>query len=254
MSDLKSVLWIAGGTLVLLALALLWQLLVNVGLLSGAFFPSPAKTWEALQRGIATGSLLSASLQTILHMVFGWLLASLVGIALGAMIGMSPAARVYLSPSLEFIRPVPASAIAPVAIVFLGLTEQMIVALIGFGALWPMLLTTVHGFTAVHPRLYEVRRMLGQSRWVFVWKIALPSASKDILDGLRLGLTIALILAVVGEMLTMQGGLGSHILLASRRFRAPDVFAGVVLLGFIGLFSNALLRLAERRLLRWKFN
>lgn len=246
-------LWTAGSALVLAALFLLWHVAVTVGLLSPAFFPSPERTFQALVRGFASGSLLGASLSTIIHMAVGWLLASLVGIVLGAMIGMSPTARSYLNGVLEFIRPLPASAMAPVAMLFLGLTEQMVLALVVFGSLWPMLLTTAHGFTVIHPRLYEVRKVLGQSRWDFVWKIALPSAAKDIIDGMKLGLTVALILSVVGEMLTIQGGLGSHVLLASRGFRAADVFAGVVLLGLIGLISNALLREVERRLLRWKF-
>lgn len=251
MKPLPSILWTAGGVLVLIGLVATWQVAVNTGALSAAFFPGPERTWQALVRGFTSGALVEASMRTIFHMSLGWLLASLVGIALGALIGMSPAARAYLSGSLEFIRPLPASAMAPVAILFLGLTEQMIVALIVFGSLWPMLLTTAHGFSAIHPRLYEVRKVLGQSRWQFVWNVALPSATKDIVDGMKLGLTVALILSVVGEMLTIQGGLGSHILLASRGFRAADVFAGIVLLGLIGLISNALLLMAERRLLRW---
>lgn len=250
---MRSLFLAGGGMLVLLALLLLWQIAVGAGLLSPAFFPAPGKTWNALVRGFATGALVEASLRTIFHMAVGWLVASFVGIALGSIIGMSPTARAYLGGILEFIRPLPASAIAPVAILFLGLTEQMVLALIVFGSLWPMLLTTAHGFATINPRLYEVQKVLGQSRRDFVLKVALPSASKDIIDGMKLGLTVALILSVVGEMLTIQGGLGSHILLASRGFRAADVFAGVVLLGLIGLVSNALLRMTERRLLRWKF-
>jgi ABC-type nitrate/sulfonate/bicarbonate transport system permease component len=69
---------------------------------------------------------------------------------------------------------------------------------------------------------------------------------------MRLGLTIALILAVVGEMLTGRDGLGNWILLAARSFRAPDLFAGVILLGLLGYVSAQLLSFAEQRLLRWR--
>jgi ABC-type nitrate/sulfonate/bicarbonate transport system permease component len=94
--------------------------------------------------------------------------------------------------------------------------------------------------------------MLKMSRPAFVWKIALPSALADILAAMRLGLLTALILSVVGEMLAFQGGLGSHILEASRAYRSPDLFAGVVMLGMIGLISNILLSTVETRLLRWR--
>ena len=94
--------------------------------------------------------------------------------------------------------------------------------------------------------------MLRLSRLAFIVKIGLPNALPDAIAGMRLSLTVALILAIVGEMLASQQGLGTAILLAARSFRAADLFAGVGLLGLIGLASNALLTTCERRLLRWK--
>jgi ABC-type nitrate/sulfonate/bicarbonate transport system permease component len=185
-------------------------------------------------------------------MIYGWLLASFLGVALGALIGSSRVARDYLGPSLEFLRPLPASAIAPVAIAFFGLSNAMVLGVIGFGTLWPMLLATIHGFAAVEPRLIEVARVLKLSRAQVIWKIALPNALPDILAGMRFALTVALILSVVGEMLASQEGLGHRILLAARSFRSADLFAGVILLGAVGFASNTMLALAERRLLRWR--
>jgi ABC-type nitrate/sulfonate/bicarbonate transport system permease component len=75
----------------------------------------------------------------------------------------------------------------------------------------------------------------------------------DILSGMRVGLTIALILAVVGEMLASRPGLGQAILLAARSFQSADLYAGVILLGLIGYVSGTALSLVERRLLRWRF-
>ncbi|MDH7794260.1 MULTISPECIES: ABC transporter permease [unclassified Beijerinckia] len=245
-------LWLAGSLVVLVGIVGLWSAFSNSGILPRAFFPGPERAWAALVAGVMQGTMLVETAETILRMVYGWVLASFIGIALGSIIGISPWARTYVAPMLEAIRPLPASAVAPVLIVLFGMTNEMIVILIAFGSLWPMLLTTVHGFANVHPRLREVSRSLAISRWDFVRKVALPNALPDIMTGLRLGLTIALILAVVGEMITVQGGLGSRILMAARSFRSPDIFAGVLLLGLIGLASNVLLTVAERRLLRWR--
>jgi sulfonate transport system permease protein len=140
----------------------------------------------------------------------------------------------------------------PVAIAILGLTDAMVLAVIAFGALWPMLLATVHGFAAVEPRLYQVSRALGLSQLEVIRKIALPSAMPDILSGMRVGLTIALILAVVGEMLASRPGLGQAILLAARSFQSADLFAGVIMLGLIGYVSGTALSLVEQRMLRWR--
>ena len=94
----------------------------------------------------------------------------------------------------------------------------MVLAVIAFGALWPMLLATVHGFAAVEPRLYEVARALGMSRLAVILRLALPSSMPDIFSGMRLGLTVALILAVVGEKCCGPDGLGHSC--CSRRGRS----------------------------------
>ena len=128
----------------------------------------------------------------------------------------------------------------------------MALGVIGFGAIWPMLLSTMHGFAAVEPRLCEVARALQLSRWQVHRKISLPSAAPDILAGLRLGLTVSLILAVVCEMIAGLDGLGQWVLLAARAFHSADLFAGVMLLGAIGLVGAMALNVLERRLLVWR--
>ena len=202
--------------------------------------------------GLTDGEMLDKTVRTVERMVYGWLLASLIGIVLGAIVGVSQTARAYVEPTLEFLRPLPASALIPVGVAILGLTDSMVLAVIALGALWPMLLATVQGFAAVEPRLYHVSRALGLSRRDVVWKIALPSAMPDILAGMRVGLTIALILAVVGEMIASRPGLGQVILLAARSFQSADLYAGVILLGVVGYVSGLLLSLVESRLLRWR--
>lgn len=242
----------AGALAVTAALVALWAAVAGLKLVSPVFLPSPAATWQALSAGFTRGELLALSAGTVERMVYGWALASLAGIALGAVIGSSRVLREWLAPTLELMRPLPASAIVPVVIAFVGLSPAMVLIVVVFGSVWPVLLATVHGFASVEPRLHEVSRVLGLSRPAYVWKVGLPNALPDALAGMRIALTVALILAVVGEMLASQQGLGTAILLAARSFRSADLFAGVVLLGAIGLASNALLTLAERQLLRWK--
>jgi ABC-type nitrate/sulfonate/bicarbonate transport system permease component len=118
--------------------------------------------------------------------------------------------------------------------------------------MWPVLLATVHGLAAVHVQLREVAQALQLRPLAFIWKIGLPNAMPDILAGMRLSLTVSLIVSVVGEMIASQAGLGQAILLAARSFRASELFAGIVLLGLIGFASNALLAVTEKRLLKWQ--
>ena len=116
----------------------------------------------------------------------------------------------------------------------------------------PVLLATIHGFAAVSAQLQEVARCLQMSRTAYAFKIGLPNALPDIFAGMRLSLTISLIVSVVGEMIASQPGLGQAILLAARSFRASELFAGIVLLSLIGFASSALLAMFENRFLKWQ--
>ncbi len=230
----------------------LWWLASVTGTVSRAFVPNPFDAWAALERGFQRGQLMDQTMGTVGRMLAGWLLAGVVGVALGAAIGLSASARAWLQPTLEFLRPLPASAIIPVAIALFGLSPTMALAVVAFGSLWPTLLGTIHGFAAVEPRLREVAACLEMSKPAFALKMGLPNAVPDIIAGMRLSMTVALILAVVCEMLASQTGLGTAILLAARSFQSADLFAGIALLGLIGLVSNAALGLIERRALVWQ--
>lgn len=242
----------AGSLAVLAAFIALWWLASHQQWVSKVFLPTPEATVAALKEGLQGGELLAQSGHTLRRMVEGWLLACFAGIALGALIGTSAAARAWLQPTLEFIRPLPASAIMPLAISIFGLGPNMVLFVVAFGAMWPVLLATLHGFASIEPRLREVAAALQLPRRDVIWKIGLPSAMPDILAGMRLSMTVSLIVAVVGEMIASQSGLGQAILMAARSFRASDLFAGIVLLGAIGFGANALLAAAESRLLRWQ--
>lgn len=236
----------------LAAFVALWWFASRSGWVNRAFLPSPADTAASLVQGLSGGELLGYTGATLGRMLAGWVLASALGIALGALIGSSQRAREWIAPTLEFIRPLPASAVMPLAIALFGLSGGMVLAVVAFGSMWPVLLATLHGLAAVHPRLREVSQALQLGRLEFIAQIGLPNAMPDILSGMRLSMTVSLIVSVVGEMIASQSGLGQAILLAARSFQASELFAGIVLLGAIGFASNAVLALAEHRLLRWQ--
>jgi ABC-type nitrate/sulfonate/bicarbonate transport system permease component len=251
MKGSRSLMWLASAVVLLLLIGL-WQLGSEAGLIPQAFFPGPDRSFGALADQVVTPEFWEAFAATLRRMFFGFVLASIAGVMLGALIGLSPAVRTYLEPALELIRPLPASAVIPVFVLMLGLNERMIVTVVAFAAIWPALLGTVHGFKTVEPRLFEVSRILHLRPLELVWKIALPNALPDIFAGLRLSLTVSLILAVVAEMQSGSTGLGHNIVLAARSFRSADLFAGIIVLGAIGYVSNTVLERVEQHLLRWR--
>lgn len=244
--------WFAASLGFAAALLLIWEGAVHAGLVRPLFFPAPSRIWAALVHGVVDGSMLSDTVVTVSRTLGGWLAASLVGAALGALIGLSRRANAYLGSTLEALRPLPPASLVPIFVAVFGYSEQMVMAIIAFGALWPCLLSTVSGFRAVEPRLYEVARVLGMGRPAVLFRIALPSALPEIFAGMRVGLTVSLILVVVGEMLGSRPGLGLSILLAQRSFQSPDLFAGIAVLGLIGFLTATLLNAVESRLLFWR--
>lgn len=241
-----------GGIAVVAGLLGLWALVTRFELVSPVFLPRIGDILGALVELAEDGSLGKAVVGTASRMLLGFGMASLVGCCAGLAIGLSPTMRAYVEPSLEFLRPLPASAIIPLAVMFLGLSKAMIFSVIVFGSLWPTLLATVQGIKSVEPRLFEMARTMELSHRSVIGTIVLPAALPDIFAGLRLAMTVSLILAVVTEMMSAEPGLGATILQSARSFRSPELFAGVFMLGAIGFATNVVMEAVQRRLLRWR--
>jgi sulfonate transport system permease protein len=243
----------AGATVAFtLFVLLIWQLSVDSGLVNRLFLATPLQAFGALVERAQSGTLWAAVFDTAQRMTLGWVLAIILAMVLGTLIGNSRTAHEFMAPTLEFFRPLPASAIIPVAVLFLGLTTAMSTFVVAFGSLWPVLLAAIHGYVKVPRELREVASTLEMGRLRYIVTIALPSASVDIMAGLRISLALALILTVVTEMQASLPGLGYEIFMAQRTFRSADLYAGLIALGAFGFFVSHLLLVVERRLMRWK--
>jgi ABC-type nitrate/sulfonate/bicarbonate transport system permease component len=243
---------VAAATAFTLLVIVLWQVVVEAGLVNRLFLAAPSQAFAVIVERAWSGTLWTAILDTAQRMAAGWVLAVLLAMALGIAIGNSKSANQFLSPTLEFFRPLPASAVIPVAVLFFGLTTTMSTFVIAFGSLWPVLLGAIHGFVKVPRELREVASTLEMSKVRYIVTVAIPSASVDIMAGLRISLALALILTVVTEMQASLPGLGYDIFLAQRTFRSADLYAGLITLGVFGFLVSHLLLLAERRLMWWR--
>jgi sulfonate transport system permease protein len=247
---ISRLLWLGGSAVVTAILIAVWQFIANLKLLPAVFFPGPDVTWRAFVKGMTTGELLPAALTTLGQMLSGWSSAAVLGVLLGGAIASSPMLRVYCVPSLEYFRQIPSSAKLPVAMMILGMNDEMIVVIIAIGAVWPVLLSMIQGFGSIEPRLIDTGRNLQLGKVAMFWKIGLPSALPDIFAGLRISLTISLILAVVAEILTGLGGIGTLLQHSASLYRGSELFAGIMVLSIIGLLCNFALASVSGRLLR----
>ena len=155
----------------------------------------------------------------------------MVAVPLGLLMGSISFVYRLLEPITEFIRPIPSSAYIPVAILFLGIGNEMKIFIVFLACLFPVLLNTYGGVRGVDPVLVDTGRTFGLSRLSALRQIIFPAVLPNILTGMRISLGIALIVAIVAEMITGNSGIGYYILDMQRTFRVPEMFAGIFTLG-----------------------
>lgn len=189
-------------------------------------------------------------LPSLRNLAIGFALGAGLGIALGVALGLSRAARLAL-PLLEVMRAVPIIALIPLIIMLLGTGDGQKIAIIGFGALWPVLLNTTEGVRAIDPTLRDASHSLGLRRTDTLLCVVLPAASPQIVAGLRLAVSIALVATVGSELFASTRGIGYVILAATQGWDMPQMWAALIMLGIVGYALNTLMSLFERRLLRW---
>jgi sulfonate transport system permease protein len=227
------------GTAVLVFVGLAWEAAVRSGLLEYEYLPAPsviALGWGELAReGILTPDIA----HTLISVAIGWAAAMVLGISLGFLLGLSATARRYSLASIEVLRPMPGVAFAPVGLLLFGfsLKTEMVVTILP--VLWPVLVNTMGGVTGVHQRLYDVGRTFRLSRKDTILSIILPAAMPPIVVGARISLGLALVLAVVAEMVGNPEGLGYGIVREQQALRPDLMFAYIVTVGFIGIVLNA---------------
>jgi ABC-type nitrate/sulfonate/bicarbonate transport system permease component len=193
----------------------------------------------------------SDAVPSLERMALGFGLAVLLGVGGGLLLGSSPVIGRLADPLVEFLRAIPPPLLIPIAILVLGIGAQMKVAVIAAGCVWPILLNTIDGVRGTEPTLLETSRVYGVGRWDILRSVVLPAASPRIFAGLRIALSLALILMVISEMQASTNGIGFFVLQAQRSFAIPEMWSGILLLGLLGYLINGGFALLERRLLRW---
>lgn len=240
------------GFVLIAVLLAAWEYASAMRLIDPVSMPRVSLIAAAWLKTLNGGALLHAVLPTLGRIFAGFALAAVIAVPLGLLMGSIPLVYRLLEPATELIRPIPSSAYIPVAILFLGIDNEMKVFVIVIACLFPILLNTYGGVRGIDPVLIDTGRTFGLSRAKALWQIVLPAALPNILTGMRISLGIALIVAVVAEMIAGNSGIGYFILDMQRIFRVPEMFAGIFTLGVLGFAINFIFLKIEGRLLHWR--
>jgi ABC-type nitrate/sulfonate/bicarbonate transport system permease component len=188
---------------------------------------------------VADGSLLQATAFTLGSAALGLLVATLLGVSIGVLLGLSRRAAAWSELSVEMLRPVPSVALIPLAMLVFGFGLRMEVAVVAFAAFWPMLLLTQAAVRQVDPRLLEVSRVLELGPWDRALKIVLPACVPRLFVALRLGVAIALVVAVTVEIAANPNGMGYAMMIAQQSLDPAQMLAWLGWIGVVGFAVNA---------------
>jgi NitT/TauT family transport system permease protein len=234
---------------------LLWHLAatrhVSLGFVNFANVPSPAEVAAAAWQLAHSPKLWRHLSSSLLRVALGFGSATLIGVLLGLLIGRWRWAHDTILTPLELLRPIPAVAWIPLAILIFPSSEGSMVYITFIGALFPILLNTIHGAESVDVRLIAAARSLGTRPLRLFSEVILPSAGPSIATGLSIGMGTCWFCLVTAEMIAGQYGIGYYTWQSYTVQDYPDIVVGMLLIGVLGLGSSALVRWTMQQLMPW---
>jgi NitT/TauT family transport system permease protein len=240
------------GLFSILAGILAWYLLTRYSGIPNFILPSPQSVWTRFLTALRDGSLLYHTGITLVEILLGLLAGTLFATVVGYVLARSRSLERVLSPYIVASQAIPIVAIAPLLVIWLGdgiLSKVVICALIVF---FPVLVNTIVGVRAVPAALYDLMDSLRASRAQILWKVEVPASLPVFLGGLRVGATLSVIGAIVGELVDAEEGLGFLLQLGDFQYDTPMVFVAVFMLIVLALLLYGIVTLLEKRFLRWQ--
>ncbi|SOD84515.1 ABC transporter permease [Streptomyces sp. Ag109_G2-15] len=232
----------------------LWQVLTSLDVdlwLRFSQFPTVTDVARAFADRLSGADYWTDLTDSLTRILTGFALAAVLGVATGVLVARSRLAEDLLGPVLEVVRPIPAIALVPVAILLFPSNEQGIVFITCTAAFFPVLVSTRHAVRALTPVWEEAVRTLGGGRLRILGSVVLPGALPGIFGGLSVGIGVSWICVISAEMISGQYGVGYRTWQDYTVVNYPGVFVGMVTIGVLGWVTSTAVELLGRRLTRW---
>ena len=235
-----------------IALLIIWEIAVRVGLLDARFFPAPSSVFETLVQLVEDGSLWANTWATLQRLFWGFFLGGIPGLLLGIGMGLNRTLRAIVDPLISTTYPVPKSAIFPLILLIFGLGEGSKIVMVAIGVFYPVLINSTIGVLEINKIYLDVGRNFKASRWQTFRTIAFPGAVPSIMSGIKLGLGLGLMLIAIAEMIGAKSGLGYMIWNAWEILSVETMYVGLIVIALLGVIFSIVLTEVESKLVPWK--
>lgn len=230
-----------------------WWLLASSGVMDKIFMPSPLDVVLRIYHWFNEDDLIGDVWISIYRVTMGFLLSVVIAVPLGIMIGTYRPIQALFEPLMDFIRYMPAVAFIPLVMLWVGIDEGSKIAIIWIGTFFQMVLMVAEDIRRVPLAQIEAAQTMGANNEEMVALVIFQSAKPALLDTLRITMGWAWTYLVVAEMVAANSGLGYAILKAQRFLQTDKIFAGIILIGLIGLVMDQLFRLLHRKSFPWLY-
>ena len=231
---------------------ILWQLVATAGWISQDLFPSPFAVWKAAIELYGDGVLIADIQASVSRAIVGFAVGTSLGILTGLLTARTKLFNTLLNPVLSILRPVPAIAIVPVAIVWFGIGNSSKYFVISYAVYLTVWLATHHGMEHVPETYIRASRSLGASTLREFFQVVIPAAAPHVVSGIRMGAALAFLSLVAAELTGAASGIGYRLQEARQYLRMDRMFVGLIELGMLGALLDLFFVWLSRRIVHWE--
>ena len=218
---------------------------------SDIFLPSPTAVIEKLVKMAKDGSLFANCWESTYRVLVGWIWSVVIALPMGMLMANSKKFSAFVQPIIEFVRYLPVVALVPLTLLYLGIGENQKYTIIFLGTFFQLVLMVCDTVSSVDKNMINAAKTLGASKWQVYKEVIFPASLPGLMDDFRLTIGWAWTYLVVAEMVAADNGLG-YMILKSQRYLATDtIFAGLILIGLIGLITDWVFRILARIIAPW---
>jgi len=233
-------------------LIVIWCSLSYAGVVNTLFLPQPHNVVISIYSLFSSGPIYIDLFKTIYRVSLGFIVGLFLGVPLGLLMGSSQEIHDSLEIVVDFFRSLPALALFPLFLIIFGIGDKAKIAMATWATALIVLINTMYGVKGCKQTRIMVAKTMKASRWQIFSKVIFPDALPEIFAGIRIAISLALIVVIVAEMFTgTKWGLGQRIYNTSLLYKVSQMYAAIIITGLLGYFLNKLFMTIERKVVHW---